>query len=253
MRTLHRASHELTVCADAAELAREAARRFAELATAFTADTGRFNVALSGGSTPKAMFSILADAPCADSLPWGAIHFFWGDERCVPPDDAASNYRMARESLFDKVPIPPENIHRIPADDAEPERAAARYAETLTNFFNLAPNQVPCFDLIFLGMGADGHTASLFPGTAALGVHDRIVVANYVEKFQSHRITFTAHTINSARHILFLVAGADKAPALRQVLDGPRESTQYPSQLIEATNGDLRWLLDEAAANQLAR
>jgi 6-phosphogluconolactonase len=251
MRTLQQSSHEVLIGADPAELAREAARRFAELAEVIVADKGRFAVALSGGSTPRAMFSILAEAPYADGLPWRAIHFFWGDERCVPPDHADSNFRMTREALLEKVPVPPENIHRIPADDADPERAAAAYAETIARFFNPTPDDFPRFDLIFLGMGADGHTASLFPGTAALQVNNRIVVANYVEKFQSYRITLTAQTINSALNILFLVAGQDKAPALKEVIQGARNISQYPSQLIEPNRGTLLWLVDEAAASLL--
>src|SRR5215510_9391365 len=193
MRTLRRSTHEILICADAAELAREAARRFAEMAEAFTNDAGRFTVALSGGSTPKAMFQVLADKPFADALPWRSLYFFWGDERCVPPDHADSNYRMAYEALLSRVPIPRENIFRIPAEDEAPRRAAANYSETLRTFFAEAR---PGLDLVFLGMGADGHTASLFPGTTALCAGDRVAVANYVDKFQSWRITLTADTIN---------------------------------------------------------
>src|SRR5215470_18048478 len=158
MRTLRQSTHEILICADSAELAREAARRFAEMAEAFTKDAGRFTVALSGGSTPKAMFQILADKPFADTLPWRSIYFFWGDERCVPPDHADSNYRMANETLLSKVPIPRENIFRIPAEDEDHDRAAASYSGTLRTFF---AEETPRFDLVFLGMGADGHTASL--------------------------------------------------------------------------------------------
>ncbi|MGH9833118.1 MAG: 6-phosphogluconolactonase, partial [Blastocatellia bacterium] len=135
MRTLQQSSHEILICADAAELAREAARRFAELAEVFVGSVGKFSVALSGGSTPKAMYSILAEKPFADSLPWRSIYFFWGDERCVPPDHADSNYRMAKETLLSKVPVPRENIFRIPAEDEDHERAAANYSATLRKFF----------------------------------------------------------------------------------------------------------------------
>jgi len=248
MRTLQQSNYEVLICADAAELARESARRFAELAEVFISDVGRFTVALSGGSTPKAMFQILAEKPFADSLLWRSIYFFWGDERCVPPDHADSNYRMANETLLSKVPVPRENIFRIPAEDEDPQRAAARYSETLRKFF---AEEWPHFDLVFLGMGADGHTASLFPGTAALRVNDRAVVANYVEKFQSWRITLTADAINKARNIIFLVAGEDKAPALKEVIRGPRNSEQYPSQLIAPFYGALLWMIDEAAASLL--
>ncbi|MGE0127094.1 MAG: 6-phosphogluconolactonase [Blastocatellales bacterium] len=248
MRTLRLSSQEILICSDAAELAREAARRFAELANHFVNNAGRFSVALSGGSTPKAMFQILADKPYADALRWHSIFFFWGDERCVPPDHADSNYRTAYETLLSKVPIPRENIFRIPAEDEDHERAAASYSESIQKFF---AGEQPHFDLVFLGMGADGHTASLFPGTVALRVNDRIAVANYVEKLQSWRITLTAKTINRARNIIFLVAGEDKAPALKQVIEGQRNSEKYPSQLIEPDHGSLLWMVDEAAASLL--
>lgn len=264
MRTLRQATYEILICADAADLARESARRFAALAEAFTNDAGRFTVALSGGSTPKAMFQILAEKPFADTLPWSSIYFFWGDERCVPPDHAESNYRMADETLLSKVPIPRKHIFRIPAEDEDHERAAANYSETIRRFFNpLATAEPavatargtepewPSFDLVFLGMGADGHTASLFPGTTALRIDDRIAVDNYVEKFQSWRITLTASAINRARNIIFLVAGADKAPALKEVIEGPRNPEQYPSQLIEASHGSLLWMVDEASVSLL--
>ena len=247
MRTMRQSTTEVLICADAAELALEAARRFAELAEAFTNDAGRFTVALSGGSTPKAMFQILAEKPFADSLPCPSIYFFWGDERCVSPDHAESNYRMANETLLSKVPVPRENIFRIPAEDEDHERAAAIYSETLQTFF---AEEQPGFDLVFLGMGADGHTASLFPGTTALCAGGG-AAANYVDKLQSWRITLTADAINKARNVIFLVAGADKAPALKEVLEGPRNPKQYPSQLIKPSHGALLWMVDEAAAKLL--
>ncbi len=252
MRTLQQSSYEILICADAAELAREAARRFAELAEVFVGSVGRFTVALSGGSTPKAMFSILAETPFADGLPWRATYFFWGDERCVPPDHAESNYRMANERLLSKVAAPRQNIFRIPAEDKDHERTAVNYSQTIARFFNLTEPELPRFDLVFLGMGADGHTASLFPGTTALQVNDRIAVANYVEKFQTHRITLTAATINSAFNVILLVAGEDKASALKEVIEGQRNAGKYPSQLIEPHYGTLLWMVDEAAATHLS-
>ncbi len=248
MRTLRQSNCEISIYADAAKLARAAARRFANLAEVFTNDAGRFTVALSGGSTPKAMFEVLAGKPFASALPWASIYFFWGDERCVPPDHADSNYRMANEALLSKVPVPRENVFRIPAEDEDHERAADDYSETLKRFFH---EERPVFDLIFLGMGADGHTASLFPGTSALKAQDRLVAANYVEKFRSWRITLTASAINRARNIIFLVAGADKAPALREVIAGERDPDQYPSQLIRPLHSALLWMVDEAAASLL--
>jgi 6-phosphogluconolactonase len=249
MRTTQKANYEILILSGADELAREAARRFAEMAETFTHDAGRFTVALSGGSTPKAMFQILAEKPYADTIPWRSIYFFWGDERGVPPDHAESNYRMANETLLSKVPIPRENIFRIPAEDGDHERAAASYAETMRKFF---AEERPTLDLVFLGMGPDGHTASLFPGTTALHAGDRVAAANYVEKFQSWRITLTADSINGARNIIFLVAGADKAPALKEVIEGPRNPELYPSQLIVPSHGLLLWMVDEAAAKLLS-
>ncbi|HEX5083758.1 MAG TPA: 6-phosphogluconolactonase [Blastocatellia bacterium] len=249
MKTIQKSNYEVLIFPDAAEVAQEAALFFVDLARDFFKLKERFTVALSGGSTPKALFQVLAEKPFADRLLWRSIYFFWGDERCVPPDHADSNYRVANETLLSKVPIPRENIFRIPAEDEDHERAAANYSETLRNFFG---EDWPSFDLVFLGMGADGHTASLFPGTTALHVKDRLVTANYVEKFQSWRITLTADLINRARNIDFLVAGADKAPALKEVIEGPRNPELYPSQLIEPSQGSMLWTVDEAAAKLLS-
>ncbi len=230
------------------ELAWAAALRFAGLAEQFVAERGKFTIALSGGSTPKAMLSLLAGKPFADSLPWHSIYFFWGDERSVPPDHPDSNFRMATEALLGKVGVPQENIFRIPAEDEDHQSAANRYSAAIQQFFN---TDHPQFDLIFLGMGADGHTASLFPGTAALQITDQIAVANFVEKLNAWRITLTARTINQARNVIFLIAGEDKAIALKEVLEGERQPETYPSQLIHPTNGSLLWMLDEAAAGLL--
>lgn len=248
---------------DAEELALKAARRFARLADQYVIGCGRFTVALSGGSTPRAMLSILAADPYLDTVPWSSVYFFWGDERCVPPDHSDSNYRMATEALLSKVPVPTQNIFRIPAESPDPKRAAEDYSATLTSFFLSEPGRsttgtaplstVPRFDLVFLGMGPDGHTASLFPGTTALHAGDQeIAVANYVEKFKAHRITLTAATINNARNVTFLVAGPDKADALKEVLEGSYHPDLYPSQLIRPLNGSLLWMIDESAARLLS-
>ena len=243
---------------NADELALKAARHFARLADQYVIGCGRFTVALSGGATPKAMFTALAAEPFLDTVPWSSIFFFWGDERCVPPDHQDSNYRMTRETLLSKVPVPEQNIFRIAGEHPNPDQAAEEYSATLRNFFLTGPgalktgtaplSQLPRFDLVFLGMGADGHTASLFPGTAALHAGTQIAVASYVEKFQAHRITLTAATINNARNITFLVAGADKAATLKEVLEGPLQPDIYPCQLINPGNGSLLWMVDEAAA-----
>jgi 6-phosphogluconolactonase len=251
----------VSVYRDAEELALKAARRFARLADQYVVGCGRFTVALSGGSTPRAMFSLLAEHPFADTVPWSSIYFFWGDERCVPPVHPDSNYRMANETLLSKVPIPAENIFRIPTEIAEPEQAAEQYARALSKFFlwesgtpesGTAPlSSLPRFDLVFLGIGPDGHTASLFPHSAALKSGQQIVVANYVEKFAAHRITLTAATINNARNVTFLVAGDDKAEVLKNVLEGAYQPDLYPSQMIQPGNGTLLWMVDEAAARLL--
>ncbi|HXU07410.1 MAG TPA: 6-phosphogluconolactonase [Blastocatellia bacterium] len=260
---LHKPSGTVRVYRDAAELALKAARRFARLADQYVIGCGRFTVALSGGSTPRAMLSLLAEEPFLDTVPWASIYFFWGDERCVPPDHSDSNYLMAREALLAKVPVPRSNIFRIPAELPEAAQAAKEYASTLTQFFMAGPgasktgtaplSDVPRFDLVFLGMGPDGHTASLFPHTTALhaGEHE-IVVANYVEKFKANRITLTASTISNARNVTFLVAGEDKAEALQEVLEGNFHPETYPSQLIRPLNGTLLWMIDEAAAHLLS-
>lgn len=249
MRSLTLGAAEVRIYANAAAVARAAADHFADLAEQSVRATGRFTVALSGGSTPRAMFALLASEPFAASLPWSAIHFFWGDERCVPPDHPDSNYRAAHETLLSKVPVPPANILRIPAEDADHERAAANYSTAIQQFFAPA---APRFDLVFLGMGADGHTASLFPGTAALQITDRLAAANYVEKLNAWRITLTAAAINQAHNIAFLVTGADKAATLRDVLMGEHQPEIYPSQLIRPVAGKLLWMVDEAAASNIS-
>ncbi|HSB08298.1 MAG TPA: 6-phosphogluconolactonase [Blastocatellia bacterium] len=261
-RMLQKPNATVRVYPDAAELALKAARRFARLADQYVIGCGRFTVALSGGSTPRAMFSILAADPFLDTVPWSSIYFFWGDERSVPPDHPDSNYRMATEALLSKVPVPSQNIFRVPAE-MPAQRAAEEYASTLRSFFLSGPGKsktgtaplsnVPRLDLVFLGMGPDGHTASLFPHTPALhaGEHD-IVVANYVEKFKAHRITFTTATINNARNVTFLVAGADKADVLKEVIEGRLQPDVYPSQLIRPLNGSLLWMIDEPAARLLS-
>jgi 6-phosphogluconolactonase len=258
-RILEKAGAQVRVYKDQGELAVKAARRFARLADQYVVGCGRFTVALSGGSTPKAMFALLAQSPFVETIPWSSIYFFWGDERCVPPDHSDSNYRLTYETLLAKVPLPEENIFRMAGELPDPELAAQNYADSLRQFFFKAAESratspladVPRFDLVFLGMGADGHTASLFPGSAALHNDTEIVTANYVEKFNAYRLTLTARTINNARNVTFLVAGGDKAETLKQVLEGERQVERFPSQLIQPGKGTLLWLVDEAAASLL--
>jgi len=180
------------------------------------------------------------------------MFFFWVDERHVPPDDPDSNYRMAKEALLSKVPIPPGNIFPIPAESQDAVAAADAYEQTVRKFFALPPGEFPRFDLILLGMGPDGHTASLFPETAALQEKSRLVVANWVEKLKTSRITLTLPVLNAARCVAFLVSGADKAAVLHEVLEGSAPAEKYPSKLVQPTNGKLIWFLDRAAASQLS-
>ncbi len=231
--------------ADAAALAQAAADYFENAAKKNIAEKGRFTVSLSGGSTPKAMFALLAAEPFVNRIDWSNIYFFWGDERCVPPDHPDSNFRMTSEALLSKVGVPAENVFRMHGE-IEPAKAAQQYSETLQEFFQ----GKPIFDLVFLGMGADGHTASLFPGTSALQVGgDKIAVENYVEKLKATRLTLSPGTINAATEVVFLVAGADKASALRSVLNGDFLPEIFPSQLIQPVSGNLTWIVDQAAIN----
>jgi 6-phosphogluconolactonase len=244
-------SRSVRVYEDAAALARAAADLFVASATRARAARQQFSVALSGGSTPRSLYTLLAAPPYRDQVDWSSTLVFWGDERCVPPDHPDSNYRMATETLLSHVPIPPSHIFRMQAELPDPAAAAARYEETLRSAFALAPGAWPRFDLILLGLGPDGHTASLFPHTTALAVADRLVVANPVEKLNTTRLTLTAPVINNAAAVVFLVAGADKADPLAAVLEGPSRRNDLPAQLVAPAHGELIWLVDRAAAAQL--
>jgi len=235
---------------DPAALARRAAQYFLEMTREAVEARGRARVAISGGSTPKATFALLADPsqPWRAHMPWENIDLYWVDERCVPPDNADSNYRMTRETLLDEVPLRPEQIHRIEGE-LDPEVAASRYESELRNSFRLEGAEIPRFDLIALGMGPDGHTASLFPHTEAINELSRLAVANHVpQQKQSWRITLTWPVINHASSVFFLIAGADKAAVLNEVLTGPQEPERLPSQLIWPASGILTLILDQAAA-----
>jgi 6-phosphogluconolactonase len=234
---------------DPAALARRAAQYFVEMAGEAVGAYGRARIAISGGSTPKAAFELLADPnqPWRSRMPWQALDLYWVDERCVPPGDAESNYRMTREALLDHVPLRPEQIHRIEGE-LEPEAAAARYEAELRSSFRLEGAGSPCFDLVALGMGEDGHTASLFPHTEALHELDRLAVANYVPRRDAWRITLTWPVINHARSVFFLAAGQGKANILKEVLTGAPDPERLPSQLIRPSSGILTLILDKAAA-----
>jgi 6-phosphogluconolactonase len=234
---------------DAAALAGHAAQYFTEMIEEAVAGRGRARVAISGGSTPRAAFALLADRnqPWRSRVPWDRLEVYWVDERMVPPEGAESNYRMTRESLLEKVPIPATQIHRIEGE-LEPEAAAARYESELRNSFRLEGAEMPRFDLVALGMGDDGHTASLFPHTAAIQELGRLAVANYVPQRESWRVTLTWPVINHASSVFFMIGGAEKAEMLKQVFLGPRDPERLPSQLIWPASGILTVILDKAAA-----
>ena len=239
---------KIIVCRDLSDLSRRAAAEFARLANRSVTTEGRFAVALSGGSTPKNLYSLLASPEFRDQVPWSRVYLFWGDERCVPPGHPESNYRMVHETLLSKVPIPEENVYRIKGEGS-PQDAAYEYEQALQKFFQLSKEDLPCFDLILLGLGEDGHTASLFPGSEALGETKHLVTAPYVEHLKTHRLTLTLPVLNQGANIFFLVAGEKKAPVLRDVLQGKDDPDRLPAQRIKPQRGRLVWFVDQAAAS----
>ena len=238
------AEREIIVCQDIAELSRQTAERFSQLVNQSVQASGRFTVALSGGSTPKHLYSLLASADYKDQIPWKNVQLFWGDERCVPPDHPESNFRMAHETLLSKIGIPAENIHRM-AGEQEPQAAAAGYEKELNKFFGLESGALPRFDLIFLGIGEDGHTASLFPGSDALDETKRLVVAPFVEKLKSYRLTLTLPVLNHGADVWFLVTGSSKDAAVKEALSG---SFELPAAKVQPVNGRLIWLITQDAS-----
>ena len=267
---------DIVLCRDIAELSRQSAERFRQLAVETVEAAGRMTVALSGGSTPKHLYSLLASPDYRNQIPWNNVQLFWGDERCVPPDHPGSNFRMAQEALLSRIQIPAENIHRMHGEQ-EPQDAAAEYEKELQIFFGLKSGALPRFDLILLGIGEDGHTASLFPGSEALtpsfvlprltgeerggGVaHDRpsqshhgrigaetvrLVVAPFVAKLNSYRLTLTLPVLNNAAEVWFLVTGGSKAAALKEVLSG---SSDLPAAKVQPVDGKLTWFVTQDAA-----
>ena len=244
-------SPEIRISTTPQELFAAAAEEVMRAANEAVAARGRFTIALSGGSTPKSLFNLLA-TNARTTLPWDRMYFFWGDERHVPPADPESNYRMAEEAMLSKIPVAPGNVFRMPAEDPDAVAAAEAYEKTLRKFFQTGPDGVPQFDLILLGMGPDGHTASLFPGTAALQEKSRLVVANWVEKLKTHRLSLTLPVLNAARCVAFLVSGTDKAAVLKAVLEDDVPGEQYPSKLVKPSDGKLIWFVDRAAASALS-
>jgi 6-phosphogluconolactonase len=239
----------ITIFADIDALSRGAAEMFTEAAKSAVDARGRFIVALSGGNTPRPMHELLAQPPFHAHLPWDRIHFFWGDERCVPLDDPRNNAANAIDQLLSKVPVNEAHIHRVESE-LPPREAARLYDKQLHEFFDKVS---PRFDLVFLGLGENGHTASLFPGTPILNETERWVSEVFVEEQDMYRVSLTAGTINQARRIVFLVAGEGKANVLHDILDGEREPERLPAQLIAPVDGELDWYVDESAAALLER
>jgi 6-phosphogluconolactonase len=214
-------------------------------------DRGAFSVALAGGSTPKGMYSLMADdARVHGAIPWPQVDFFWSDERHVPPDHSDSNYRMAHDAMLSKVPARPDRVHRVRSENSDASAAAMEYEDELRTSLR-AGDGIPRLDLVLLGMGADGHTASLFPGTSALFEQTRLVVATWVERLHASRITMTLPLINAARLVAILVAGADKAERVREALEPVEGGESLPVQLVRPQHGRLVWLLDRGAASLL--
>jgi 6-phosphogluconolactonase len=232
------------------DLFHDAAEEFVRVGNSAIAARSRFTVALSGGSTPKSLYSLLAAQHA--TFDWDRTFLFFGDERHVPPDHPDSNYRMVNEALLTKISIPAENVFRVKAENPDAAAAALEYENELRRFFALQAGEFPRYDLILLGMGPDGHTASLFPGSEGLKEQSRLVIANWVEKFNAHRITFTFPVLNHAAQAMFLASGPDKADMVHQVFEG-KHIPPYPSQQVQPIDGTLLWMLDEAAAAKLSR
>jgi 6-phosphogluconolactonase len=244
---------EVRILPDGAAIAKRAAQEFVQAAAAAVRAKGSFNVSLAGGSTPKALYSLLVSDPALSSqLPWDKMHLFFGDERHVPPGHPDSNFRMATEAMISKSPLKPEQVTRIKGEYPDADQAALEYEKTLREYFKLKDGEYARFDLLLAGMGNEGHTLSLFPGTKALHADRRIVVRNWIGKLYTERITLTAPAASNAAEIIFMVTGADKACALKSVLEGPFEPEQLPAQLLQPKNGRLLWLVDAAAGSMLA-
>lgn len=240
---------DVRVFPDEDRLGREVARAIVGRMNETLAPAARRSLCLAGGQTPRTLYRVLA-TEYRDEIPWPWLHLFWGDERYVPPDDAHSNYRLVRESLLDHVPIPRENVHPMPTDLHDPEKAAAAYEQTLRGRF---PTSWPRFDLVLLGMGPDGHTASLFPGSPALAEQNRWVATARASVEPRLRLTLTLPVLNRASLVFFLVTGAEKADVLRRVLAGPSEPSLYPAAAVRPEDGRVVWWVDEQAAKSLPR
>ncbi len=236
---------QIRIFPDLSILSAEAAKFFVRLAAASVRKEKRFSVALAGGSTPRTLYHLLASAEYREQIPWRETHLFWGDERCVPPSHSDSNYRMVQETLLTKVPIPFENIHRMQGE-VDPENGARIYEQELREFFS--GESIPIFDLVILGLGKDGHTASLFPGSLSLEEEERLVVPAAPTEVKHHRLTFTLPVINQAGTILFLAAGKEKAEVVSQIFQETKDFDRIPARRVKALNGELYWFVDDKAA-----
>jgi 6-phosphogluconolactonase len=233
------------------DLYRRATELFVNTANESISENGFFRVALSGGSTPGTLYSLLGENH-ADVIRWDSTHIFFGDERCVPPDHPGSNFRMANRLFLSKINIPPENVHRIKGE-IDPRTAAAEYTRDLRQTFGIGPEEAPQFDLILLGIGEEGHTASIFPGTDSVGEFSpsKPVVSVYVRQLDSYRITLTPPVLMHSRNVMFLAVGSAKAEAVHQALEGPYTPNRYPAQLLRKAEGMVIWLIDPDSASLL--
>lgn len=245
--------YTLNIYKDPDEASRAAAEALVKIARESLTARGKFSLALAGGNTPRRLYQLLA-GPLRDEVVWSGVEFFWGDERPVPPDDPESNYRMARETLLDPLQIPEEHRHRMRAEAADKDAAAQHYQDEISRVLGaVGSGDTPALDLVLLGLGPDAHTASLFPATPALIESRRWVVANPVRKLDAVRLTMSPMLLNRAAHVFFIVEGAEKAPALAEVLEGPIDTQRLPAQLIRPASVNLVWFVDQAAASKLKK
>lgn len=239
----------IAIYADIDTLSHEAAQYIVRIANESIAAHGRFTIALSGGTTPTRLYGLLGSEPYSSQIDWKLVHIFWGDERCVAPDSPDSNYHMAQEVLLSKIAIPKLQVHRMPADQSDRDAASQKYTDEMRSIFGT--NDIPDFDLIQLGMGPEGHTASLFPHQASLHEIQRLVMPVSVPKPPPDRLTFTPPLLNAARNVLFLVTGSDKADALQAVLEGEYQPDEYPAQIVRPPNGEVVWMVDKDVARNI--
>lgn len=253
-------NNELHISPDSSSLYKAIADDFMQRAIEHVKRKGLFHVALSGGNTPKQLFTLLSQEPYKSSIPWDKIYFFFGDERYVPEDQPDSNYFMSHQYLFSKVNVPRVHVFQIPTQYKDPNKAAEDYAATMRDIFKLNNNDIPQFDLLYLGLGTNAHTASLMPGTDLVkayaqspdgGHKGQITAAAWIEELSMYRITFTPPVINNSSCIAFLVEGAEKAEPVWQILEGPHDPVLYPAQLIDGQHGKALWFLDKAATAKL--